>query len=79
MRLGQHLSPSGEKVVISLLQESDEFLDFADAMWVLHEKDTEKVLVKTNDMIQESIWIIARHHRFDRELAERYYFFARLQ
>ncbi len=76
MRLGQHLSPSGEKVIRSLLEESDEFLDFVDAEWDLRELDVEEVLVKTNDAIQESIWSITRHHRFDRELTERYYFVA---
>ncbi len=76
MRLGQHLSPSAEKVIRSLLEESDGFLDFIDVEWDLRELDVEKVLVKTNDAIQETIWSIARHHRFDRELYERYFFFA---
>ncbi len=72
MRLGEHLSPSGEKVVRSLLEESDEFLDTVDALWNLRVLDAEKVFVKINDEIQASIMSSAMRHRFERELTERY-------
>ncbi len=72
MRLGQHLSPSGEKVITRLLHESDEFLDFVNVTWNLRELDVEKVLVNINNEIQTTIWSSARHHRFERELHERY-------